>query len=127
MLSLGSPSSRKNSGVRQGQAGCDRASRVRRFVRGPQAVIMPIAPTAIVHPSARIHPSTIVGDYAIVEGDVELGPNNRLDPFSIVKRYTTMGEGNHLYAGAQVGMDPLDKKFREEDRTYIRIGNFNVL
>ncbi len=88
---------------------------------------MPTASTAIVHPGARVHPSTVVGEYCIIEDDVEIGPNNRLDPFSIVKRYTTLGEGNHLYSGAQLGTDPLDKKFREEVPSYLRIGSYNVL
>jgi UDP-N-acetylglucosamine acyltransferase len=88
---------------------------------------MPIASTAIVHPGARVHPSTVVGDYCIIEDQVEIGPNNRLDPYSMVKRYTTLGEGNHLYSGAQLGTDPLDKKFHEEVPSYLRIGSHNVL
>jgi UDP-N-acetylglucosamine acyltransferase len=88
---------------------------------------MPIASTAIVHPGARVDPSTVVGDYCIIEDQVEIGANNRLDPFSMVKRYTTLGEGNHLYAGAQLGTDPLDKRFREEEPSYLRIGSHNVL
>jgi len=88
---------------------------------------MSIASTAIVHPGARVDPSATVGDYCIIEDQVEIGPGNRLDPFVIVKRYTTLGEGNHLYTGAQLGTDPLDKKFREEVRTFLRIGNNNVL
>ena len=88
---------------------------------------MPIASTAIVHPGARVHPSTVVGDYCIIEDQVEIGPNNRLDPFSVVKKYTTLGEGNHLYSGAQLGTDPMDKSFREEVTSYLRIGSHNVL
>jgi len=85
------------------------------------------ASTAIIHPGARIHSSTVIGDYCIIEDDVEIGPDNRLDSSVVVKRYTTMGEGNHLYAGAQLGTDPMDKKFREDTRSYLRIGNHNVL
>jgi UDP-N-acetylglucosamine acyltransferase len=69
----------------------------------------------------------VVGAYCVVEEDVEIGPHNRLDPFVIVKRYTTLGEGNHLYSGAQLGTDPMDKKFREESATYLRVGNHNIL
>lgn len=86
-----------------------------------------IAATATVHPGARIHPTAVIGAYCIVEDEVEIGPHNRLDPFVIVKRYTTLGAGNHLYSGAQLGTDPMDKKFREENSTYLRVGNDNVL
>jgi UDP-N-acetylglucosamine acyltransferase len=86
-----------------------------------------IAATASVHPAARIHPTAVIGAYCIVEDEVEIGPHNRLDPFAIVKRYTTLGEGNHIYSGAQLGTDPMDKKFREENSSYLRVGNHNVL
>jgi len=86
-----------------------------------------IAATATIHPGARVHPTAVIGAYCIVEDDVEIGAGNRLDPFVIVKRYTTLGSGNHLYSGAQLGTDPMDKKFSEENATYLRVGNRNVL
>jgi UDP-N-acetylglucosamine acyltransferase len=86
-----------------------------------------IAATATIHPGARVHPTAVIGAYCIVEDEVEIGPHNRLDPFVIVKRYTTLGSGNHLYSGAQLGTDPMDKKFREESATFLRVGNDNVL
>ena len=86
-----------------------------------------IAVTATVHPGARVHPTAVIGAYCIVEDEVEIGPHNRLDPFAIVKRYTTLGEGNHVYSGAQLGTDPMDKQFREENVSCLRVGNHNVL
>jgi UDP-N-acetylglucosamine acyltransferase len=86
-----------------------------------------IAATASVHPGARIHPTAVIGAYCIVEDEVEIGPHNRLDPFAIVKRYTTLGERNHIYSGAQLGTDPMDKKFREENASHLRVGNHNIL
>jgi UDP-N-acetylglucosamine acyltransferase len=88
---------------------------------------MPVASTAIIHPAAHIDPSTIVGEYSIIEDNVEIGPNNRIDSHVVIKRFTTLGEGNHIYAGAQLGTDPMDKKFREENRSYLRIGSRNVI
>ena len=88
---------------------------------------MPIAPTAIVHPGARVDPEAVVGNYAIVEDDVAIGRATVLDPFVIVKRYTTLGDGNHVYSSAHLGTDPLDKRFRPEAASYLRIGNRNVL
>jgi len=86
-----------------------------------------IAPTATIHPGAHVHPTTVIGAYCIVEDDVEIGAHNRIDPFAIVKRYTTVGEGNHIYSGAQLGTDPMDKKFHEENASYLRVGSRNVL
>jgi UDP-N-acetylglucosamine acyltransferase len=84
-----------------------------------------IAPTAIVHPRARIHAEACIGHYCVVEEDVEIGRGTRLDPHVIVKRYTTLGEDNHIYSGAQLGTDPLDKKFDENQPSYLRIGDRN--
>jgi UDP-N-acetylglucosamine acyltransferase len=86
-----------------------------------------IAPTAIVHPEARIHPEACVGHHCIIEDQVEIGAGTRLDPFVIVKRYTTLGRDNHLYSGVQLGTDPLDKKFDERMASYLRIGDGNLL
>ena len=86
-----------------------------------------IAPTAIVHPQARVHPEASIGHYCIVEEDVEIGRGTRLDPFAVVKRYTTLGQDNHLYSGAQLGTDPLDKKFDPGPPSCLRIGDRNVL
>ncbi len=85
-----------------------------------------IAPTAVIHPGARIHPDAIVGDYCVIEDCVEIGAGTRLDPFISVKRYTTIGRDNHFYAGVQLGTDPMDKKFDERSRSYLRIGDRNV-
>jgi len=86
-----------------------------------------IAPTAIVHPQARVHPEASIGHYCLVEEDVEIGRGTRLDPFAVVKRYTTLGQDNHLYSGAQLGTDPLDKKFDPGPPSCLRVGDRNVL
>ena len=86
-----------------------------------------IAATAIVHPGARVHPEANIGEYCIVEDGVEIGRGTRLDPFAIVKRHTTLGQDNHLYSGAQLGTDPLDRKFDSSQASYLRVGDRNVL
>jgi len=86
-----------------------------------------IAATAIVHPGARVHPDAAVADYCIIEDGTEIGRGTRLDPFVQVKRYTTLGEDNHLFSGVQLGTDPLDKKFNPAAPSYLRIGDRNIL
>jgi len=87
----------------------------------PSAVI---APTARVHPEARIGAQVVVGDFCIVDPDVEIGAFTRLEPYVYVKRWTTLGEKNEISAGTVLGTDPLDKGFTGE-RSYLRIGNGN--
>jgi len=78
---------------------------------------MPIDPTAQVAPTARVHPDAVIGpgvtigDFAIIEEDVVIGANSRLEPYVYVKRWTTLGELNQISAGTVLGTDPLDKGF----------------
>src|SRR5438105_3914766 len=85
-----------------------------------------VAPTARVHPGAVICPGVVIGDFAIVEEDVVVGPGSRLEPDVYVKRWTSLGERNQISAGTVLGTDPLDKGFSGV-RSYLRIGNGNQI
>jgi UDP-N-acetylglucosamine acyltransferase len=85
-----------------------------------------VAPTARVHPQARIGPQVKIGEFAIVEEDVAIGAECRIEPYVYVKRWTTLGERNEISAGTVLGTDPLDKHFTG-DRSYLRIGNGNII
>src|SRR6266498_1784536 len=85
-----------------------------------------VAPTARVHPDAEIGPGTRIGEFCVVEADVKIGANCLLEPYVYVKRWTTLGEHNEISAGTVLGTDPLDKNFTGE-RTYLRIGNGNII
>jgi len=85
-----------------------------------------VAATARVHPNARIAPQVAIGEYAVVEEDVEVGRGSRLEPYVYVKRWTTLGENNEISAGTVLGTDPLDKNFTGQ-RSYLRIGNRNII
>ena len=93
---------------------------------------MPIDPSAIVAATARVHPNAqisahaVIGEYAIVEEDVSVGPFCRLEPYVYLKRWTTLGERNEISAGTVLGTDPLDKGFTGE-RSYLRIGHGNII
>jgi UDP-N-acetylglucosamine acyltransferase len=85
-----------------------------------------IASTARVHPDAVIGPDVVIREYAIIEQDVVIGAACRLEPYVFVKRWTTLGERNEISAGTVLGSDPLDKNFKG-DRSYLRIGNGNII
>src|SRR5947209_4781469 len=85
-----------------------------------------VAATARVHPDARIGSGTKIGEFCVIEADVDIGPNCVLEPYVYVKRWTTMGERNEISAGTVLGTDPLDKGFTGE-RSYLRIGNANKI
>lgn len=85
-----------------------------------------VAPTARVHPDAVIGPRVVIGDFCIVEQDVVIGAETKLEPYVYVKRWTTLGEGNEISASTVLGTDPLDKGFTGE-RSYLKIGNGNKI
>jgi UDP-N-acetylglucosamine acyltransferase len=85
-----------------------------------------IAPTARIHPDAKIGPRTRIGEFCVVEQDVEIGADCLLEPYVYVKRWTTLGDGNEISSGTVLGTDPLDKNFKG-DRSYLRIGNNNKI
>jgi UDP-N-acetylglucosamine acyltransferase len=84
-----------------------------------------IASTARIHPGARIGPDVNIGDFCVVESDVEIGAGCMLEPYVYLKRWTTLGERNEISAGTVLGTDPLDKAFNPAARSYLRIGNGN--
>src|SRR6202162_3982853 len=85
-----------------------------------------IAPTARVHPDAVLGAGVVVGEYAVIEQDVVIGAETRLEPYVYVKRWTTLGERNEISAGTVLGTDPLDKNFSGA-RSYLKIGNGNKI
>jgi UDP-N-acetylglucosamine acyltransferase len=85
-----------------------------------------IAPTARIHPDARIGPGVDIGEFCVIEQDVEIGAGCVLEPYVYVKRWTTLGERNIISAGTVLGTDPLDKAFTGE-RSYLRIGKGNCI
>jgi len=85
-----------------------------------------IASTARIHSDAKIGPNVSIGDYCVIESDVEIGAGCVLEPYVYVKRWTTLGERNQISAGTVLGTDPLDKAFTGE-RSYLRIGNGNQI
>src|SRR5688572_16807676 len=67
-----------------------------------------------------IHPT------AIIEDNVEIGPDCEIAAYSVVKRYTKLGARNRIFEHAVVGGEPQDVKFRGE-QSYLQIGDDNLV
>lgn len=83
-----------------------------------------IHPTAVVHPGAKLGQDVQVGPYCVIEENVVIGDGCRLDAFSQVKNYTSMGAGNHVHSYACIGDEPQHLGFKGEE-TWVRIGEKN--
>ena len=77
-----------------------------------------------MHPDAAVSARTRIGEFCVIEQDVEIGADCVLEPYVFIKRWTRLGDRNEISAGTALGTDPLDKNF-QGDRSYLRIGNGN--
>jgi UDP-N-acetylglucosamine acyltransferase len=67
-----------------------------------------------------IHPT------AIVEDNVEIGPDCEIGAYAVIKRFTRIGARNRIFEHAVLGGEPQDVKFRGEE-SYLEIGDDNLI
>jgi len=67
-----------------------------------------------------IHPT------AIIEDNVEIGPDCEIAAYAVIKRYTRLGARNRVFEHAVIGGDPQDVKFKGET-SYLEIGDDNII
>lgn len=84
-----------------------------------------IHPSAIIHPDAKIDSTVTVGPFAVIDGGVELGPENQVGPHTHLTGVTRIGRANVFHSGAVIGDAPQDLKYQGE-LTRLTIGDENV-
>jgi len=67
-----------------------------------------------------IHPT------AIIEDDVEIGPDCEIGAYAVIKRFTRLGARNRIFEHAVIGGEPQDVKFKGET-SYLEIGDDNII
>jgi len=67
-----------------------------------------------------IHPT------AIIEDNVEIGPDCEISAYAVIKRYTRLGARNRVFEHAVIGGEPQDVKFKGET-SYLEIGDDNII
>lgn len=67
-----------------------------------------------------IHPT------AIIEDNVEIGPDCEIGAYAVIKQFTKIGARNRIFEHAVIGGEPQDVKFRGE-RSYLEIGDDNLI
>ena len=81
--------------------------------------------TAIVAEGAKLGAGVRVGPYAVIGANVVLGAKTVVDAHAVVDGDTVLGEANHVFPFASIGLAPQDMKFGGE-KTSVRIGDRNV-
>ncbi len=67
-----------------------------------------------------IHPT------AIIEDNVEIGPDCEIAAYAVIKRHTRIGARNRIFEHAVIGGEPQDVKFKGET-SYLEIGDDNLI
>ena len=67
-----------------------------------------------------IHPT------AIIEDNVEIGPDCEIGAFSVIKQFTKIGARNRIFEHVVLGGEPQDLKFKGE-QSHLEIGDDNVI
>ncbi len=81
--------------------------------------------TAIVADGATIGAGVRIGPYAVIGPEVTLGQHSVVEAHAVIDGDTRLGEGNHVFPFASIGLAPQDIKFGGE-KTRVRIGDRNV-
>jgi UDP-N-acetylglucosamine acyltransferase len=87
---------------------------------------MSVHPTAIVSPQARLGRDVVIGPCAVVEDGVVVGDRCAIRAHAVVKRFTTLGEGNQIFEGAVLGTEPQDVSFKDVESGLV-IGDRNTI
>jgi UDP-N-acetylglucosamine acyltransferase len=67
-----------------------------------------------------IHPT------AIIEDNVEIGPDCEIGAYAVIKRFTRLGARNRVFEHAVIGGEPQDVKFKGE-QSFLEIGDDNIV
>jgi UDP-N-acetylglucosamine acyltransferase len=83
--------------------------------------------TAIVDPTAKIGADVAIGPYAVIGANVTIGERSTIESHVVINADVTIGSGNVIGAGAIIGTAPQDLSFSSDHKTYVVIGNDNVI
>src|SRR5256886_6912085 len=83
--------------------------------------------TAIIDPTAKIGDDVAIGPYAVIGANVVIGERSTIESHAVIETGVTIGSGNVIGHGAVIGTSPQDLSFSPERKTYVVIGNENVI
>lgn len=84
-----------------------------------------IHPTAIIDKKAELDSTVEVSPFAVIGADVKIGANTKIGANVVISGPMEIGENNHIFAGAALGLDPQDLKYKGA-KTWVKIGNNNT-
>ena len=83
--------------------------------------------TAIIHSNADIHKNVSIGPYSVIGENVSIGSGTVIGSHVVITGPTTIGPNNKIFHFSSIGEDPQDKKFNEDQNSYLEIGANNTI
>ena len=83
--------------------------------------------TAIIHSSADINENVSIGPYSVIGENVSIGSGTVIGSHVVITGPTTIGPNNKIFHFSSIGEDPQDKKFNEDQNSYLEIGANNTI
>ena len=88
---------------------------------------MKIHETAIVHSKAQLDSDVEIGPYSIVGENVKIGSGTWIGPHVHLEGWTTIGTDCRIFTGATIGNESKDLKYNPGDRSFVIVGDRNVI
>jgi UDP-N-acetylglucosamine acyltransferase len=83
--------------------------------------------TAIISPRAEIHSTVEIGPNVYIDDNVSIGAGTRILANAYITGYTKIGKDNEIHIGAIIGHDPQDYAFDKTIKSYVEIGDKNII
>lgn len=84
-----------------------------------------VHPTALVQRGAELGPGVSIGPYAVIGARVRIGARTTVGAHAVIEGNTQLGADNRVFPFAALGAPPQDLKYRGEDSALI-IGDGNI-
>ena len=84
-----------------------------------------IHPTALLSLRANLAPDVTVGAFALLEGEIRLGPGCEIGPRAHLIGPLVMGKDNRVYSNAVIGERPQHLQYRDQP-TGVEVGDSNT-
>ena len=88
---------------------------------------MKIHQTAIVDPTAQIGNNVEIGPYSLVGPNVVIGDFTTIQSHVVIEQDARIGQRNLIGHGSVIGGPPQDISFTPDRKTWVEIGNENVI
>lgn len=82
--------------------------------------------TALVEEGAVIQEGAEIGPFAVIGPNVKIGEGTKVGAHAVIDGHTTIGANCKIFAGAAIGLEPQDLKYKDEPTGVIMGDNVTV-